>query len=89
MDGIRGALEQAALGGERHEFVVANVRHQDALRRCEAAIEAVFEGLRSGMPLDLVSFDLRAAVQALGEITGQNVDDELLDRIFSDFCIGK
>ena len=43
----------------------------------------------SGVPLDLISFDLRAAVQALGEITGQNVDDELLDRIFRDFCIGK
>ena len=39
--------------------------------------------------LDLVSFDVRAAVVALGEITGANVDDELLDRIFRDFCIGK
>jgi tRNA modification GTPase len=89
MEAIRGALEAAALGGERHEFVVANVRHQDALRRCDAALDAVLDGLRIGVPLDLVSFDLRAAVQALGEITGQNVDDELLDRIFSDFCIGK
>jgi len=89
MEAIREALEEAALGGERHEFVVANVRHQDALRRCDESLGAVFEGLKSSVPLDLVSFDLRAAVQALGEITGQNVDDELLDRIFREFCIGK
>jgi tRNA modification GTPase len=89
MEAIRQALEEAALGGERHEFVVANVRHQDALRRSDAALSAVFEGLQNSVPLDLVSFDLRGAVQALGEITGQNVDDELLDRIFRDFCIGK
>ena len=46
-------------------------------------------GIADGTPLDLVSFDVRAAAGALGEITGDNVDDELLDRIFRDFCIGK
>jgi tRNA modification GTPase len=89
LDQLRTALEQAALGGERHEFVVGNIRHQDALRRADKALQEALGGLRDGTPLDLVSFDVRAATQALGEISGANVDDELLDRIFRDFCIGK
>ncbi len=92
LDGIadlRNALGQAALGGERHDFVVGNVRHQAALRRARTALEAACAGIADGTPLDLVSFDVRAAAGALGEITGESVDDELLDRIFRDFCIGK
>jgi len=86
---LRGALEEAALGNARPEFVVGNVRHQDALRRSAAALRDALRGLSDGTPLDLVSFDVRAAAQAIGEICGANVDDEVLDRIFRDFCIGK
>jgi tRNA modification GTPase len=92
LDGVsdlRDALGGAALGGERHDFVVGNVRHQDALRRARSALDAACRGIEDGTPLDLVSFDVREAAIALGEITGANVDDELLDRIFRDFCIGK
>jgi tRNA modification GTPase len=89
VDALREALAGAALGGERHDFVVGNVRHQDALRRAAGALEAALAALTSGTPLDLVSLDVRAATQALDEITGKKVDEELLDRIFRDFCIGK
>lgn len=89
LEDLRAALEGTALGGTRQEFVVGNVRHVDALRRSAAALHCAAAGLQGGTPLDLVSFDVRAAVAALGEITGAGVDDELLDRIFRDFCIGK
>lgn len=89
LDDLRAALETAALGGAHREFVTGNVRHVDALRRSAAALRCATDGLRVGTPLDLVSFDVRAATAALGEITGASVDDELLDRIFRDFCIGK
>jgi tRNA modification GTPase len=89
LEGLRLALESVALGGARHEFVLGNVRHQDALRRALQALDSATSGLAMGTPLDLVSFDVRAAATALGEITGASVDDELLDRIFRDFCIGK
>lgn len=89
LEDLRAALETAALGGTRRDFVAANVRHVDALRRSAAALRCAGEGLSAGTPLDLVSFDVRAATAALGEITGASVDDELLDRIFRDFCIGK
>ena len=89
LDELRDALEHAALGSTRHEFVVGNVRHQDALRRASTALRETMRSLHTGTPLDLVSLDVRAAVGALGEISGAQVDDELLDRIFRDFCIGK
>lgn len=89
LDALRAALEAAALGGARSDYVVGNVRHQDALRRAAGSVRVALAGLDDGTPLDLVSFDVRAATQALGEVTGADVDDELLDRIFRDFCIGK
>jgi tRNA modification GTPase len=69
--------------------VVGNVRHVEALRRGAEALHSALASLDGSVPLDLVSFDVRAAAYALGEITGASVDDELLDRIFRDFCIGK
>jgi tRNA modification GTPase len=86
---VREALQEAALGGSRQEHVIGSVRHQDALRRSADALRRALCGYRGGTPLDLVSFDVRAAVHALGEITGASADDELLDRVFRDFCIGK
>jgi tRNA modification GTPase len=41
------------------------------------------------LPVDLVSIDIKAALEALGEITGDNITEEIIDRIFHDFCIGK
>ncbi|HZU11258.1 MAG TPA: tRNA uridine-5-carboxymethylaminomethyl(34) synthesis GTPase MnmE [Chloroflexota bacterium] len=89
LDGLREALADAVLGGHREAVVAGNVRHADALRRALAALQLAGDALDAETPIDLVSFDLRAAADALGEITGDNVDDELLDRIFREFCIGK
>jgi tRNA modification GTPase len=89
LEALRDALTETALGGPRHEWTTGNVRHRDALSRAAEALRAALDGAEAGTPLDLLSFDVRAAARALGEITGANVDDELLDRIFRDFCIGK
>lgn len=69
--------------------LVSNPRHRDALRRAEASLRAALEGWESGHPTDLIGGDLTAALNALGEITGETVGDDLLDTIFSRFCIGK
>lgn len=89
LDTLRVALAEAVLGGHREGMVSGNVRHADALRRALAAVRMAGDALDAETPIDLASFDLRAAADALGEITGDNVDDELLDRIFREFCIGK
>ncbi len=69
--------------------LVTNTRHQDALRRVAEHLRASLVSLEQGLPLDFVSIDLRAAHEALGEVTGETASDDLLDRIFSEFCIGK
>jgi tRNA modification GTPase len=80
-----------ALGGELHpaDAAVSSARHQDALRRAGEHLRAAQQTLGDKLPLDFVSIDLRAALAALGEITGETATDDLLDRIFAEFCIGK
>ncbi|MGQ9512252.1 tRNA uridine-5-carboxymethylaminomethyl(34) synthesis GTPase MnmE [Thermodesulfitimonas sp.] len=71
------------------EVVVSRVRHKEALRRFVAALAAVRDGVTAGLPEDVVSLDLRRAVDALGEITGETVGEDVVERIFRDFCVGK
>jgi tRNA modification GTPase len=84
-------VSRLALGGELHpaDAVISSARQQDALRRAGEHLGAAAQTLGDGLPLDFVSIDLRAALAALGEITGETVRDDLLDRIFAEFCIGK
>lgn len=69
--------------------LVTSTRHQEALRRAAEHLQASLQPLAQRLPLDFVSIDLRAAYDALGEVTGETASDDLLDRIFSEFCIGK
>jgi tRNA modification GTPase len=69
--------------------VMINSRHQDALNRARAAATHTITALRAGESLELVAVDLRIAVNAVGEVVGQTTTEDLLDMIFSQFCIGK
>ncbi len=69
--------------------LVTSARHQEALQRTFEHMRAAQISLEQGLPLDFVSIDLRAAYEALGEITGETASDDLLDTIFHEFCIGK
>jgi tRNA modification GTPase len=69
--------------------VMINSRHQDALNRARAAATRTITALRAGESLELVAVDLRIAVNAVGEVVGQTTTEDLLDMIFSQFCIGK
>ena len=69
--------------------LITSARHQESLRRASEHIRASLIPLRDGLPLDFVSIDLRAAYDALGEVTGETASEDLLERIFSEFCIGK
>lgn len=69
--------------------VMINARHQDALRRARKSTLFTLEALRAGRTLELVAMDLRIAAQALGEIVGKTSTEDLLDSIFSQFCLGK
>jgi tRNA modification GTPase len=69
--------------------VAINSRHQDALSRAQAATQRTLEVLRAGQTLELAAGELRIAVNAIGEIVGKTTTEDLLDTIFSRFCIGK
>ena len=66
-----------------------NQRQADALRRAEQSLGHLQVAIADQLPLDFWSIDLRGAIQALGEITGEDLTESVLDRIFSQFCIGK
>jgi tRNA modification GTPase len=69
--------------------LVTNLRHKQALEKAASHLTDAIEGIGAMLPMDMVSIDLRSAWEALGEITGVNSTEDLLDRIFADFCIGK
>lgn len=71
------------------QILVANFRQQNALQKARDHMEDALCSLTANQPLDMVNIDLYAAKQALYEITGEDVTEELLDAIFSRFCLGK
>jgi tRNA modification GTPase len=89
---LEQALADLVLGGatlQNESVLVTSTRHQEALRRAAEHLQASLSPLEQGLPLDFVSIDLRAAYESLGEITGETAGEDLLDRIFREFCIGK
>jgi tRNA modification GTPase len=92
IESLKDAIQQLVWGGEiRAEMleVMINARHQEALSRGRAAIERSSVGLRSDAGLELIALELREATNAIGEIVGKTTTEDLLDSIFSQFCIGK
>ena len=69
--------------------VAINQRQAAALTRAKSALQQVQETIANQLPLDFWTIDLRGAIQALGEVTGEEVTESVLERIFSRFCIGK
>ena len=69
--------------------VVSNIRHYDALVKTLSAIEDVTVGLKNQLSGEMYALDIRRALDYLGEITGEITNEDLLDSIFRDFCIGK
>lgn len=69
--------------------IVSNARHIHLLERAKRSVHEVIQGIEAGMPLDMVEIDLKNAWQYLGEIIGDAVAEDLIDQIFSQFCLGK
>lgn len=71
------------------EIYITNVRQKAALQDAKEALLQVLESIRNGMPEDFYSIDLMAAYEALGSITGETIGEDLVNEIFSKFCMGK
>jgi len=94
-DGIK-ALKQAirdialaAPSQEAPEALIAHLRHKVALEKAAEDLGRARDGLREGLPPELAALEIRAALDALGEITGRTTTEDVLERIFSRFCLGK
>ncbi|MGL4970060.1 MAG: tRNA uridine-5-carboxymethylaminomethyl(34) synthesis GTPase MnmE [Cetobacterium sp.] len=81
---VSGQVEDSS-----EKLVITNVRHKSALEKTKAAVENIFETINIGLPMDLIAVDLKEALDSLSEVTGEISNEDLLDHIFSNFCVGK
>ena len=71
------------------KLIITNIRHKSALEKTKKSIENIFETIDMGYPMDLIAVDLNDALDSLSEVTGEISSEDLLDHIFSNFCVGK
>ena len=90
-DALRQQLVHLVIGDKSNleNTMIAKVRHRDILRRARDYLENAKKSLSGNLSSEFVAFDLRAALDAIGELTGQVTSEEILDDIFANFCIGK
>lgn len=92
IDELESAIVTLFFGGEivSDEAVhVSNVRHIRSLEQAEASIQDALAGAENGIPIDMVQIDLQRSWELLGEIIGDSVSEDLIDQLFSQFCLGK
>lgn len=77
------------LKDQESNVVITNQRHYDALRKSLQSVQQVEDAVTAGIHTELLAYELRAALEHLGEISGEFTNDEVLGNIFSKFCIGK
>lgn len=71
------------------KLIITNIRHKTALEKTKDAIKNIFETIDTGLPMDLISVDLKEALDSLSEITGEISSEDILDHVFGNFCVGK
>ena len=71
------------------EVFITNARHKTSLLEAKKSLEFVLQSIRDGMPEDFYSIDLMNVYEELGKIVGEAVEDDLVNEIFSKFCMGK
>jgi tRNA modification GTPase len=89
LDTIHRIFIKGAAIDSREYVALSRTRHHDALQECRSRLDLFLKNVSSGAELELLAIDLRDALSALGTVTGETTPDEILDVIFSSFCIGK
>ncbi|HZH92972.1 MAG TPA: GTP-binding protein, partial [Tissierellaceae bacterium] len=92
IDELENAIRAMFYGGDIQmdsEMIITNIRHKNQLEKAMVNIGSVLDDLAHEIPLDCLEVDLRSCWENLGEITGESITEDILDKIFSEFCIGK
>lgn len=82
-------LDFAQAGNNSDDSIITNERHLECLISCKEAIDRAYSSCEMGMPVDMLAIDIQEAIGNLGEITGQTVSQEIVDKVFHNFCLGK
>ncbi|MBI5968088.1 MAG: tRNA uridine-5-carboxymethylaminomethyl(34) synthesis GTPase MnmE [Deltaproteobacteria bacterium] len=89
---LKKAIRAVVLNGKMEsssEIILSNIRHKRAIEVAREALSQALDGLKANLSWEFITLDLQRTLEALGEIVGETTSEEVLDRIFSQFCIGK
>ena len=86
---IYSYIVEEDVGNSSEKLIITNIRHKTALEKTKDAIKNIFETIDMGLPMDLISVDLKEALDSLSEITGEISSEDILDHVFGNFCVGK
>jgi tRNA modification GTPase len=92
IENLKEAIRRVALGGKNEspsEVFLSNMRHKQAIEKSRQALNQALAGLSANLAPEFLVVDLQEAQAALGEIVGSHTADDILERIFNQFCIGK
>ncbi|GAB6137146.1 tRNA uridine-5-carboxymethylaminomethyl(34) synthesis GTPase MnmE [Halanaerobaculum tunisiense] len=92
IDDLEEVISDLAFSGQvqaSNQTLITNLRHKNALDRAKQSLSDVKETFNQGLPNDFLTIDLREALEAVGEITGDTLSEDIIDQIFADFCLGK
>ena len=92
MEELENAIRDLFFQGDffsHEQIVITNLRHREALQNACESVKLVLKSIENGMEEDFYSIDLMDAYRELGKITGEEVDDDVVEEIFSKFCMGK
>lgn len=92
LNALGKAIVEMVYGGEASigdKGLVTNIRHKNLLEKALGSIDIVLDTIQESFPLELISVDLKDCWEYLGQITGDTVSEDIIDQIFTNFCIGK
>ena len=74
---------------EDNSFIITNIRHKELIKKANKNIEDAINTLKNNLPIDIISINIKDALENLGNITGENVSESIINEIFKKFCLGK
>lgn len=72
-----------------NELIITNMRHKDLLNKAKNGLKTAKETINTGLPIDMISINIKTAIASLGEILGESISEDVLNKIFEKFCVGK
>ncbi len=92
VDKLENSIKEMFYDGEinmESDTIVTNIRHRNQLIKSRENIVDAINGIKMNVPIDCIEVDIKSCWDNLGEVTGDNIGEDILDKIFSEFCIGK